>query len=242
MIWRKTWLESRGRFLIMVVLLALTVIWSILNAERQMARYDSKPPMTFTRYVSIVYGSNIQLFWVASCILLGTGGLLREHAHGTAQFTLALPVSRQRWMAVRAAVTALEAAGLALVPVIVIPIAATLIGRSYPPWQALSFSALLFSAGIVFLSLSIFYSSLLPSDFAGLGVGAMSLYVVFNSQIYFYSWFPRFNMGRFLSGFAFVDMRTGFLTAWPWSGILVSLGIAGALLAAAIEVMRRRDF
>lgn len=242
MIWRKTWLESRGRFLVMAVLLALTVGWWILDAERQMARYDSKPPMTFTRYVSIVYGGHIQLFWVASCILLGLGGLLREHTHGTAQFTLTLPISRQRWMAVRAAIAAAEAAVLALVPVVVIPIAATMIGRVYPPWQALKFSALLFFAGLVFLSLSIFYSSLLPGDFAAVSVGAMSLYVVFTSQSYFYSWFPRFNMSRFLSGFEFLDLRTGFLTAWPWPGVFVSLSVASVLLWAAIEVIRRRDF
>src|SRR5690242_4633801 len=120
MIWRKTWLESRGRFFLTTIVLALTVFWWILDAERQMARYDIKPPMTFTRYVSIVYGGPIQLFWVASCIVLGLGGLLRERAHGTAQLSLTLPISRQRWMAVRAAVAASEAAVLALVPVIVI--------------------------------------------------------------------------------------------------------------------------
>jgi hypothetical protein len=124
-------------------------------------------------------------------------------------------------MAVRAAIAAAEAAVLALVPVVVIAIAATMIGRAYPPWQALKFSALLFFAGLVFLSPSIFYSSLLPGDFAAVSVGAMSLYVVFTSQSYFYSWFPRFNMSRFLSGFEFLDLRPGFLTAWPWPGVFV---------------------
>jgi hypothetical protein len=46
---------------------------------------------------------------------------------------LTLPISRQRWMAVRAAIAAAEAAVLALVPVVVIAIAATMIGRAYPP-------------------------------------------------------------------------------------------------------------
>src|SRR5437867_363749 len=171
----------------MGVALALTALAAILDAERQMARYDSMPPMTFTRYVSIVYGGQIQLVWVASCILLGLGGLLREHVLGTAQFTLVLPVSRPRWMAVRPVVGVAEAAGLALAPVMVVPIAAAMIGRSYPPWQALNFSALLFSAGIAFLFLSIFYSSLFPSDFAAVGLGGMSLYLVFNAQTYL--WF-----------------------------------------------------
>ena len=54
-----------------------------------------------------------------------------------------------------------EAAVLALVPAVVIPVAAAIAGRSYPPFEALTYSALLLSAGIVFLFLSIFYSSLL---------------------------------------------------------------------------------
>ena len=242
MIWRKTWLESRGRFFLTALVLALTVVWWILDADRQMARYDSKPPITFARYVSIVYGGHIQLFWVASCIILGLGGLVRERAQGTAQFTLVLPISRQRWMVMRAAVTATEAAILALVPVIVIPIAATLIGRSYPAWEALKFSALLFLSGIVFLSLSLLYSSVLPNDVSAVGAGAMSVYLAFNSQNYFYYWFPRLNISRFMSGFEFLDLRTGFLTGWPWSGIFASLSIASVLIWAATQFIRRQDF
>ena len=235
-------MESRGRFLLTGLLLALTVTWWILDADRQMARYDISPRMTFTRYVSIVYGGHIQLFWVASCVVLGLGGLLREHTHGTAQFTLVLPISRQRWMAVRAAVAAAEAVVLALVPVIVIPIAATAIGRSYPPWEALKFSALLFFSGIVFLSLSLLYSSVLPGDVAAVGAGAISVYLLFNSQNYFYYWFPRFNFSRFISVFEFVDLRTGFLTGWPWFGILASVSIASVLFWAATQIIRRWDF
>jgi ABC-type transport system involved in multi-copper enzyme maturation permease subunit len=242
MIWRKTWLESRGRFLLTALILALTVVWWILDANRQMARYDIKPAMTFTRYVSIVYGGHIQLFWVASCIILGLGGLVRERAQGTAQFTLVLPISRQRWMAMRAAVAAAEAAVLALVPVIVIPIAATLIGRSYPPWEALKFSALLFFSGIVFLSLSLLYSSVLPGDVAAVGAGAVSVYLAFNSQNYFYYWLPIFNISRFMSGFEFLDLRTGFLTGCPWFGIFASLSITSVLLWVAVQMIRRQDF
>jgi ABC-type transport system involved in multi-copper enzyme maturation permease subunit len=242
MIWRKTWLESRSRFLLTALTLTLTVVWWILEADRQMARYDIKPAMTFTRYVSIVYGGHIQLFWVASCIILGLGGLVRERAQGAAQFTLVLPISRQRWMAMRAAVAAAEAAVLALAPVIVIPIAAALIGRSYPPWEALKFSALLFFSGIVFLSLSLLYSSVLPGDVAAAGAGAASVYLAFNSQSYFYYWLPSFNISRFMSGFEFLDLRTGFLTGWPWFGTFASLSIASVLFWVAVQAIRRQDF
>jgi ABC-2 type transport system permease protein len=241
-IWRKTWLESRGRFLATMSMLTAGVVWWILDAGRQMARYDITPPMTFTRYVSLVYGVHIQLLWVASCVILGLGGLLRERAQGTAHFTLVLPISRQRWMAARSAIATAEAGLLALMPVIVIPITAALIGRSYPPLEALKFSGLLFFSGIVFLSLGLFYSSVLPGDVSAGGAGAVSVYLAFNSQDYFYSWFPRLNISRFMSGFDFLDLRTGFLTGWPWSGVLASLCIASLLMLAATQVIRRQDF
>jgi hypothetical protein len=97
-------------------------------------------------------------------------------------------------------------------------------------------------AGIVFLFLSIFYSSLLPGDFSAVGLGGISLYFVFNVQNYLYNWFPHFNMSRLLSGFAFIDLRTGFLTSWPWAGVCGSLVAAGGLFWAAVELIRRRDF
>ena len=240
--WRKTWLESRGRFLLMALVLALIVFLAVLDATRQMARYDLKPPITFTRYISMVYAGPIQLVWTASCILLGLGGLLREHALGVAQYSLTLPISRLRWISVRAVLGIVQAALLALVPVIVIPIAAAVVGRSYPPLEALKFSMLLVVAGIMFLFLSVLYSSLLPGDFAAVGLGAVSLYFAFNVHNYLYGWFPHFNLGRLLSGFDFIDLRTGFLTGWPWAGILVSLFLAGGLFCASVELTRRRDF
>lgn len=119
---------------------------------------------------------------------------------------------------------------LALVPVIAIPIAAACIGRSYPPVEALKFSALLFFSGIVFLSVGLLYSCVLPGDVSAGGASAMSVYLAFNSQDYFYSWLPRLNVSRFMSGFDFLDLRTGFLTGWPWAGVLTSLSIAGVLI------------
>jgi uncharacterized membrane-anchored protein YitT (DUF2179 family) len=119
---------------------------------------------------------------------------------------------------------------------------AALIGRSCPPLEALKFSALLFFSGIVFLSLGLFYSSVLPGDVSAGGAGAVSLYLAFNSQDYFYSWFPRLNISRFMSGFDFLDLRTGFLTGWPWSELLASLSIASLLIWAAAQIIRRQDF
>jgi len=82
----------------------------------------------------------------------------------------------------------------------------------------------------------------LPGDVAAMGAGAVSVYLAFNSQNYFYYWLPSFNISRFMSGFEFLDLRTGFLTGWPWFGISASLSMSGVLLWVAVQMIRRQDF
>jgi hypothetical protein len=74
--------------------------------------------------------------------VLGFGGLQRERAHGSASFTLALPVSRLALIAARAAVGLLEILALALLPVILVPALSKFVGEAYPLSQALEFSLL----------------------------------------------------------------------------------------------------
>jgi hypothetical protein len=109
----------------------------------------------------------------SSILLLGLGGLLREERLGTAQFTLTLPFRRRQWLQVRAALGSIQAAVLALVPVLVIPLAAHVIGHSYPIWEALKFSGLLFAAGLVFFFDAIFWSSLLGGEFSAIAVSGI---------------------------------------------------------------------
>ena len=242
MIWRKTWQESRIRFLASAAAIGLVVGWAILNAGHGMSRYDTRPPITYTRYVSFLFAGQFQVVWALSALFLGLGGLMRERALGTAQYTLSLPVSRRRWMAARAAVAAAEAAGLALVPVIVIPIASRFTGRSYPPWEAARFSVLLLAAGLVFLGVGLFCSSLLPSDYGAAALGVLCLYFTFTAQDYLYRWFPTFRMSDLLGGGEYVNRATGFLEGCPWQGTLASLGVAAALFWAATLLTEHRDF
>jgi ABC-type transport system involved in multi-copper enzyme maturation permease subunit len=242
MIWYKTWLESRVRFLVAAAVIILAVSWVILDSERAIARFDRRPPITFTQYVSHVYAGQSQLVWAASVLFLGLGGLVRESALGTACYTLSLPVSRRRWLGVRAALGVFESAVLALIPVVVIPVAARIIGHSYPPWEALKFSTLLLTAGIVFFCLGFFFSSLLPGEFSAAAMGGLSVYFVFTAQDYLYRWLPYFRMSNLLGGGDLVNRATGFLDGWPWGGMLKSMAVAAILFWCATEVEARRDF
>lgn len=242
MIWFKTWVESRQRFLLASAAVLLAVAWAVLNCDEAMRRFDRVPPITFTQYVWYVYAGRVQLVWAASALFLGLGGLLRERAFGTAQYTLSLPVTRRQWVAARAIIGLCEAAVLAVIPVIAIPVAARMVGRAYPAFEALKLSGVLLGAGIVFFFLGVFYSSLVEGEFTSMIAGLFSIYLIFTSQDYLYRWLPYFSMGRLLSGADVVDRATGFLTAFPWSGVLKSLVAAALLYLSAREITAHRDF
>lgn len=246
-VWRKCWLESRSRFLLTALLIICMLAWQILDSQHGMSRFDRKPPITFTEYVAYIFGGDFQIVWVASVLLLGLGGIVREAALGTAALTLTLPFRRRDWMGIRAALGLTQAAALALIPVAVIPICSLAIDRSYPVWEALKFSGLLFAAGNVFFFLGFFWSVVLSGEFSAIFAEGASLLLVYSAQDYLYRWipsfnFPNFNVRAFLAGGNLVNRSTGFLDGWPWAGILECAVCAVFLFWGSKEIARRRDF
>jgi hypothetical protein len=246
-LWHKSWLESRARFLGAAAVMLLVIGWDILDSKHGMSRFDKMPPITFAEYVAYLFRGRWQWIWVASALLLGLGGLVREDRLGTAQFTLTLPFRRRHYMQIRAGLGLLQAAVLALIPVFVIPLASRIVGHSYSSWDALKFSGLLYAAGIVFFFGGIFWSSLLGGEFSALAISGFSVLLAFTAQDYLYRWipsfrFPYFNMSAFLGGYDFLNLATGLLDGWPWPGIAKSICVAGALFWSATAIVERRDF
>jgi len=246
-VWRKCWLESRTRFFVVAVVIICVLVWQILDSQHRMGRFDRRPPLTFSQYVAFVFAGGFQTIWVGSVLFLGLGGIVREAALGTAALTLTLPFRRRDWMGVRATLGLLQAGALAFIPVAVIPICSLVVHRSYPPWEALKFSGLLFAGGYLFFFLGFFWSALLGSELSGLAAAGVSLLLVFAAQDYLYRWFPsfnfpNFNMSAFLSGGDLVNRTTGFLEAWPWAALVKCFACAVFLFWASVEIVDRRDF
>lgn len=242
MIWRKAWLENRGRFLGAAAIMIFAVAWAVLDCENAMAHYDRTPPITFEQYVAILYAGKLQPIWVACSLLLGAGGLVREGALGTAPFTLSLPVRRRVWTRSRALMGLGEAAALALIPAVLIPSLGLLVRHSYPLWEAFKFSALLWTAGSVFFCVTLFFSTVFAGEFAAIGLSALVAFLAYTSPDYLYRWLPYFRLADLLGGSEFVNRATGFLESWPWQGVLASVAIAAALCWGAAEAIERRDF
>ncbi|HEY0994130.1 MAG TPA: hypothetical protein VGD80_44040, partial [Kofleriaceae bacterium] len=123
MLWHKTWLETRSRFLIGLALAVCSACATVFSysAVRELLPLTPPPDVDgelarrirdtaqlvrdYRGYVWVQwFARNLRDVWSLFAMLLGTGGLLAQATRGGALFTLSLPVARGRVLGVRAAV------------------------------------------------------------------------------------------------------------------------------------------
>ncbi|HJQ10065.1 MAG TPA: hypothetical protein VJ840_03465, partial [Gemmatimonadaceae bacterium] len=191
-----------------------------------------------------VYADFFQKIWVFLAVLLGIGGLSREAAHGTAGFTLSLPVSRGRLFATRAFVAVTELVALAVIALISIVIGSRIMRLPYPIDHGLTHLAVLVLGGLVFLAVSLCLTEFsegenTPVVIALGGVGL--LYFVMQPYV------DGAPLDWFAYPFAVPKLMAGppDITSFgdvAWWGMLASL--AAAILFATIGIVRtyRSDY
>ena len=253
MLWYKTWLETRWRFLIgLIVLTAIAILTALTqplvlkltpNFQGVQGSFGEALRAAFNlmrvyrNYVWMQWwAKNLVQLWTVLAVLIAAGGLVSETSRGCALFTLALPATRRRLLAVRAALGVLETAALAIVPSLAIPLVAPLIGQSY--WRAdlLIYPLFLAGGGLVFFSftflLSAVFTDQLKPVVIAIGLAAIlgvvwmvfrdlapySIYKVMSAESYFYR---------------------GVL---PWKGLIISLALSAAMFYASFRIVERRDF
>src|SRR5262245_34891867 len=135
MLWYKSWLETRWRFIAGFAILMLSASGTVLFYPQVAAllasasgvstggelgrqiREGLEVSRSFRGYVWWQsFHQNLPQMGTLFAALLGTGGLLQQSTGGAALFTLSLPVSRRRNLGVRAATGLAEWAVIALVP------------------------------------------------------------------------------------------------------------------------------
>lgn len=253
MLWYKMWYESRWRFvagLLVVIALAVVSVCSqplILRVAEsfqglegrigQAVREGIEQARDYRVYVWVQWWrKDLLQLWTLLAILIAAGGLTTERLRGSALFTLALPVTRRRLLAVRAATGVAELFVLALAPALAIPAVSPLIGQRYGLGEALLYSLFLFCGGLavygfVFLLSTVFSDQLKPIAVAlcaVIALGALwrffdalapySLYKVMTAESYFYR------------------------GVVPWQGALVALALAMAMFYWSLRITERRDF
>ena len=174
MLWYKSLREIRTVTLVGIA--AVVIACACIVLYQQTMRDHADAPVTYVAYIwKAVYNSIGRDLFVILCIILGSGSLLQERAHGTSGFTLALPVSRRSIVFSRAIVGYLGVIAIDLVPVLVLPIASRYVDQSYPMAQTLGFAALWAGAGAVFYGFSFLLSHYLEGDYISVLVAVPSL-------------------------------------------------------------------
>lgn len=255
MLWYKSWLETRSRFLIGLALLLCSAAATVLTYPKVLELLKTMPAVEtggelgrrireaaelaqqFRGYMwSQWFGQNLIQLWTIFAVLLGTGGLLSQMTGGGAVFTLSLPVSRRRHLAVRGGIGLAELLALSLAPSLLVPILSPAIGQSYSVGEALVHAGCLFVAGSVFFSLALFLSTVFGDIWRPLLIALCAAAVLAIGE-QFVDGLSEYGVIATMSGKHY--FRAG---ALPWAGLIVSAGVSAALLYGSSVNLARRDF
>jgi len=244
MLFYKAWRESRVRFVLAAAGFALFCIWFVFSSRR-----DFPPPgIPFLPYSAFVwgtfYGNRAPIVFSVFALLLGLGGLQRERAGGTTGFTLALPVSRLRLLAVRAVVGLLEMTIVALIPAMTIPwLSPLIVHHAYPVVQSLTFALLFLSWGVVWFEIGIMWSVIFAGEYTAVVASLLTPVAYMIAFVRDGSRFKLANPFVFMSGFEHLAGRTSTFTGpLPWIAIGALACIAIALFASAAAITARQSF
>lgn len=255
MLWYKSWLETRWRFLIGLALLMISACSTVLTYPEVVKLLPLAPKVDlsgeigrrvteamelardYRGYVwSQWFRQNMLQMWALFAVLLGTGGLLSQASGGGALFTLSLPATRNRVLGVRAATGLAELLVLAFVPSLLLPVLSPAIGQTYGIQDALVHSACLFFAGAVFFSLAFLMSTVFRDVWRPLLIVVCVATVLALCRLVFRG-LSRYSLFRVMSGEVY--FRGDGL---PWLGLLASAAVSVAMLYAATRNIARQDF
>ena len=255
MLWYKSWLETRWRFLIGLVLLVCTAAAVVVMHSKvvellplvpapgvggelgRQIRASAELARDYRGYVwSQWFAQHLSQTWTLFAVLLGTGGLVSQSSRGGALFTLSLPASRGQLLAVRAATGLAELLVLAVVPSLVIVVLSPAVGQTYSLVDALIHSACLFVAGTVFFSLASMLSTVWsdvwrPSLIALFVAAVLRLADQISVDI------ARVSVCRVMSAESFFHGA-----GLPWLGLGASAAVSVAMLVVATRNIARHDF
>lgn len=261
MLWYKSWLETRFRFLTGAALVsavcAFFVLWNpfILGTwqeHQQLHPQEAELPWIlratddYPYFIwHFLFRSMLQQLWVLIALLIGFGGLSRESAQGAAGFTLSLPVSRRRMVGIRAAVGCIEIAVLGLIPAALIPALSLFIGKPYPAFQGVAHALLMVLGGVVFFSLGVCLSTVIHSEYTPAFVGVAFVAVFyFILQPYADDGAPvpfglkLIDVSRIMAGAPYLTS----LATYPLWGVGMSLLVAFGLFYLSLRITEKRDY
>ncbi len=251
MLWYKSWLETRWRFVIGLVVLLCSAAGVVMIYPRLAAlmpsamaadanselgrriRETAELSREFRGYIWVQwFRQNLVQTGTLFAILLGSGSVIAPG--GSALFTLSLPVSRGRIARIRAAAGLAELFVIVFASSLVVPLMAPAVGEQYSVVNALVHGACAFLAAAAFFSFAFLVSSEFSDVWRPLGIAiAVAVALSLAEQI----------LGAHTGIYAVMSgesyFRSGHL---PWTGLLVSVVASMAMLYGAAVNLARRDF
>jgi len=252
MLWHKAWVDTRWRFLLGLALLLVFACGSSLAFPRvrdflgslqlpAVAGTDEEAAAAFRGSLEVIrtfrgyawsqwFSQSFPVLLTLMAALLGSGSPLVKGGSG-ALFSLALPVSRGRWIGTRAGTAVAELFVLALAPSVTFAALAPVVGEQFAVTEALAYGLSAFAGGSLFLGLAVFLSTLFNDVWRPLlltCVGALAIGLIVPHD---------YGLFRAMGGESYF-----FEGVFAWPALLVSAAGAAALIYAAAANVARRDF
>jgi len=253
MLWHKSWLETRWRFLIGLAVVCcgaagMVLVWpkiaellplaSSLQVSGELGRQVRESVELSRDYRGYIWsqwfrqnGSHLGTLFA---VLLGTGGLLSQPSG--VLFTLSLPISRGRLLTTRMATGILELLVLTVAPSLFISLLSPSVGKTYSVTDALIHSSCLFIAAAAFYSLACLLSTVFNDLWRPLLLALLAaLALAFIEQLAGDS--LRYGVFRVMHGESY------FLAGdVPWRGLLALTAASAGMLYGAVVRTLRQDF
>ena len=238
MLWLKGWLETRSRVTFLILWSATFLLLFIGGMSHGVSKGSNSVPA-----VSAIL-SSLALVWVfVPAYLAGTGvrtqsgfgAAAAKGLHGSTQYTLSLPVSRERLLFVRATVGFLETVAL----ITLLGVAAWTI---FPIWResativdVFQYLLTVYVCGFGVYGLAVLVASLMDDVWV---IPVSTVVIVVAWTVQFVGLLPAFIN-------PFYPMTEGsFLVTHrlPWSAMAVSIAAGTACLFAALNVVQKQEF
>ena len=246
MLYYKAWLDTRGGFILAILLLAAQVVSLFMSypmdpmttypngalgvAADEMALLRTND---FRGYVWLRWFSTMMLvIWPFLAMRLAGTGF--EKAAGR-EYLLSLPVRRWRVMASRLSVVLAEILVITVVPSLLLCAMAPLVGQRYPVTDALVHSLIAVAGGLGLVGATVFCRAVMH-DFAAYALVGTAI-VVYGMITFFAKDLNGHSLFRLLSGADYF-----FYHQVPWSGLAVSAALGGTLVLLSAYIIEQRNF
>src|ERR1700691_1095175 len=235
MLWHKGWLETRFRLLFT---LGFTTIILVLQYS---ARTATPPPGGKSAAFGLVMFAGPTLVLMV-CALLGGAGIVTQPSlqatkglHGSTLFTLSLPVSRLRLLAVRASIGWFEAAGVIGALCCGMWLVSPALRAMATPVEMLQYAGTLIACASALYYFSVLLATFLDDQWRAWGS------MIASAALWWLSTHTP------LPAYAniFRAMREGsppLAHTIPWTAMAFSLGLAAILFFAALKVVQTREY